>query len=267
MLRLSVLAVSLVIIVGCSSGRRIPSPDAVRLATLHIDHATGIDGRVDIARIARFLKTIDADIVALQGIDRWSDRSEKIDQIVSLADALDRTYAYGRVRLLQTGETGNALLTRYPIIEERHVDADVGAGTAGFMLAVLERRGQAIVIVNTDLGGGENSFRLDATLEQIHQRIESFSALPLIVCGSAPEFTQADLSRFGHASFGPPWRKIMATDTLTPVADSHDHNRGFVLIYRQTLASENITVSSAERVATDASQYQPLIVELRIKTD
>ncbi len=250
----------MIILIGCSSGRRITPPDVLRFATLHIDHGMGSDGRVDVKRISHFLETIDADVVALQGVDRGTVRSETSDQIALLAEALDKTYTYGRVSRLESGETGNAILTRFPIIEERHVESDSHRGLAAFMLVVLERRGQELVIVNTDLGRTGSPLRWDVTLQEIERSTDRFSTAPLIVCGF-------DEKRSENKPFADRWKEIVLADEEKRVSGSRHPKEAFVMITRRSVESGSIQISAAETMVDGAPRFLPLIVEFRIKTD
>ena len=54
------------------------------MATYNIRHAEGMDGRVDLARIAHVIGILKADVIALQELDRGWERSGGVDQVVEL---------------------------------------------------------------------------------------------------------------------------------------------------------------------------------------
>ncbi|MGI8774011.1 MAG: endonuclease/exonuclease/phosphatase family protein [Actinomycetota bacterium] len=54
------------------------------VATFNIRHGLGLDGRVDLARTAGVLRGFGADVVALQEIDRYLDRSGGVDQVAEI---------------------------------------------------------------------------------------------------------------------------------------------------------------------------------------
>jgi endonuclease/exonuclease/phosphatase family metal-dependent hydrolase len=56
----------------------------MRMATYNIRHAEGMDGRVDLARIAHVIGILKADVIALQELDRGWERSGGVDQVVEL---------------------------------------------------------------------------------------------------------------------------------------------------------------------------------------
>lgn len=64
-----------------------PYPAAVaslRVATFNVHHCEGLDGKVDLDRIARVIERTRADLVALQELDRGMSRTGRIDQPAEL---------------------------------------------------------------------------------------------------------------------------------------------------------------------------------------
>ncbi|HEY5615862.1 MAG TPA: endonuclease/exonuclease/phosphatase family protein, partial [Bacteroidota bacterium] len=107
--------------VGCGSRRTLPDVSTLRVLTFNIHHGEGTDGEIDIKRIAKLIQDSRADIVALQEVDRWTERTKKIDIMNELVDLTEMTYAFGKTIDFQGGEYGNGVLTRFPILEERNV--------------------------------------------------------------------------------------------------------------------------------------------------
>jgi endonuclease/exonuclease/phosphatase family metal-dependent hydrolase len=55
------------------------STNTIRVMTYNIHHAEGLDGKIDLQRIADLIKQERADIVALQEVDRGMERTAKRD--------------------------------------------------------------------------------------------------------------------------------------------------------------------------------------------
>jgi endonuclease/exonuclease/phosphatase family metal-dependent hydrolase len=89
--------------------------DTITVATYNIRHGRGMDERVDLARTAAAIRRLDADIVALQEVDRRVQRSGGDDQAAVLGELLDRHSAFGAFFPYQGGEYGMALLSRHPL--------------------------------------------------------------------------------------------------------------------------------------------------------
>ena len=107
-------------LMGCSSmDETHVSPHdttAIRVATYNIKHGRGMDGTIDLERTAETLKSMDADIIALQEVDDRARRSGDIDQASWLADRLGMHAAYGSFMDFQGGRYGLALLSRRPFL-------------------------------------------------------------------------------------------------------------------------------------------------------
>ncbi|MGY1692151.1 endonuclease/exonuclease/phosphatase family protein [Geodermatophilus sp. SYSU D01105] len=134
-------------------------PIRVRLATFNTHHAVGDDGRHDLARLAKVIAAVDADVVCLQEVDRrFGDRSEDVDQALLLSRALDMHLAWGpAIDEPRGGEQtmrrqyGNALLSRRPIRDDA-VHRLPGDGEPRSALRVrVELDGGALWVTTTHL--------------------------------------------------------------------------------------------------------------------
>jgi endonuclease/exonuclease/phosphatase family metal-dependent hydrolase len=88
--------------------------------TYNIRHGEGMDGRVDLERIAEIIRREGADIVALQEVDRGVARTARRDLSGELAALTGMTCVFSNNFHFQGGEYGNALLTRFPVREWRN---------------------------------------------------------------------------------------------------------------------------------------------------
>jgi len=94
----------------------------LNVVSYNIRHGAGMDRRLDLARTATVLKRLNADLVALQEVDKNCTRSEKIDQAAELGNLLTMEHAFGAFMNFQGGEYGLAVLSRFPILKAiRHV--------------------------------------------------------------------------------------------------------------------------------------------------
>ena len=67
-----------VLLVGCSE----PGATRLRVLSYNIHHGEGLDGRIDLERIASVIRASEADLVALQEVDQSTERSGGVDQPV-----------------------------------------------------------------------------------------------------------------------------------------------------------------------------------------
>jgi endonuclease/exonuclease/phosphatase family metal-dependent hydrolase len=68
----------------------------LRVMCFNIHHGVGLDGRLDLERIARVAESQAAEVVGLQEVDRhFSTRSDFVDQARWLADRLSMHVVFG----------------------------------------------------------------------------------------------------------------------------------------------------------------------------
>ncbi len=96
-------------------GAEEPRPDTLRVLSYNIHHGEGVDGKLDLQRIAAVIRSARPDVVALQEIDRLVDRSGSVDQATELARLTGMNFVFGGNIPLQGGHYGNAILSRFPI--------------------------------------------------------------------------------------------------------------------------------------------------------
>lgn len=110
-------------LVGIDRGKRQvvfaepPARGPVRLRVLsyNIHHGEGVDGKLDLERIARVIRGARPDLVALQEVDKGVKRTNGVDQPAELARLTGMEVAFGSNLKLQGGEYGNAVLSRFPL--------------------------------------------------------------------------------------------------------------------------------------------------------
>ena len=85
--------------------------------TYNIHHAEGRDGVIDIERIADVILQADPDLVALQEVDRFVERTGRADQAQQLAELTGMFMTFGFAIRYQGGDFGNAVLSKFPLNE------------------------------------------------------------------------------------------------------------------------------------------------------
>ncbi len=90
-------------------------PQTVRVVSYNIKHGQGMDGNVDLKRIANVLKKLQPDFVGLQEVDLRVGRSAKTNQVNDLAAMLSMHPGFGSFMNYQGGRYGMAILSRYPL--------------------------------------------------------------------------------------------------------------------------------------------------------
>ena len=96
------------------------APASLRVMTWNIHHGRGMDGKVDLERIARVIRDANPDVVALQEVDRGTRRTDRRDLAAELATLCGMDHVFGKNIDYQGGDYGNALLTRLPVVHTQN---------------------------------------------------------------------------------------------------------------------------------------------------
>lgn len=125
-----------------------PAATPFVVATYNIRHAEGVDGRVDLDRIAGAVRTLGADVIALQEVDVGVLRSGKSHQADSLARLLGMEARFGAFMPYEGGEYGLAILSRHPIVGEEVLRLPDGNEPRVALIVEIARSGETVVVAN-----------------------------------------------------------------------------------------------------------------------
>lgn len=180
------LAIGLGIETGCASKpAQSESGASFRVMTYNIHHGEGLDGEVDLKRIARVIRKEKPDLVALQEVDKGTERTWRLDFPAELAALTGMTCVFSNNYSFQGGEYGNAILSRFPIkaVANHHYRMLSIGEQRGLLQAVVDVNGQELVFLNTHLDHRpEDSERL-ASAAELHRVVGQYEGRPIILCG------------------------------------------------------------------------------------
>jgi len=149
----------------------------LRVAAYNIKHGQGMDGEVDLERVADVLRALDADVITLQEMDRGVERTEGVDQATRLGELLGMDAYFGDFMPYQGGHYGMAVLSRLPVVASRNhrlpdgdeprsaLEVRVAVGSGGtevsvvgihFYRTVEERLAQAKALWRPSMEGGRH---------------------------------------------------------------------------------------------------------------
>jgi endonuclease/exonuclease/phosphatase family metal-dependent hydrolase len=228
----------------------------LRVASYNIHECVGGDGRRDPARVATVLREIDADIIGLQEVDARPGATSESMQMQYLAAALGHHAVAGPTLLRANGEFGNALLTRRPVLDVRHVDLTVYRREPRAVLDVdLDIDGAAVRVLVTHLGllPGERRTQVRRLLDLLG---EGRSDL-VILCGDINEwFAVGRPLRWLHARLG----RTATVPTFPAPFPVFALDR--IWVHPQTAVST--LAAHASVTARQASDHLPLLADIRL---
>ncbi|MFK8113506.1 MAG: endonuclease/exonuclease/phosphatase family protein [Rubripirellula sp.] len=165
-------------------------PEVLRVLSYNIHHGQGIDGKLDLNRIAKVIRSVSPDIVALQEVDRNADRSGDADQPAQLAQHTGMQVVFGdNIDLPGRGTTkgryGNALLSKLPIIASSNSPLPVHqeGEQRGLLTATLKWNSQSIDVLATHLDHRSDDSERLASVDQINALLSVPSSTPMLLMG------------------------------------------------------------------------------------
>jgi endonuclease/exonuclease/phosphatase family metal-dependent hydrolase len=127
--------------------------ETLRVVTYNVHRCKGLDGRVRPDRVAKVLKEIDADIVALQEVVCIPGGEPESDQAHYLARELGADFLFGENRRLWGGAYGNVVLSKLPMETVKNHDLSVrGRERRGCLHVDVEWASRVLHVFNVHLG-------------------------------------------------------------------------------------------------------------------
>lgn len=237
-----------------------PAPQRLRVLSYNIHHAEGVDGKLDLERIAGVIRAAKPDLVALQEVDRKARRTDGVDQPAELARLTGMHVAFGRNIPLEGGEYGNAVLSRLPIKSHKnHPLPALGPG---------EKRG--LLAVELELAGGTPLLFLSTHLDHRpaeHERESSAEAINTIVAESPSKLAllAGDLNAIPTSKTLAIFKRSWTVANAEPLATSPGVNPRRQIDYillRPASTWKVIEVKALDEAV--ASDHRPLLATLEL---
>ncbi|NRF91097.1 endonuclease/exonuclease/phosphatase family protein [Paenibacillus frigoriresistens] len=148
--------------------------------TFNIHHGEGLDGRVNIQRIADLIQNAKADVIALQEVDRYRWRSGYVDQAKELAELLGMDMRFAPSLAYTGGQYGNAILSRYPIEDSSYTLLPGNKETRSLLEVKIKVGSEPVRIADTHLGLSKEDRSVQ--LARISEKVANYDD-PLVVAG------------------------------------------------------------------------------------
>jgi len=239
------------------------APPTFRVMSYNIHHGEGLDGKVDLDRIAVLIKKEGADIVALQEVDKGVERTKRRDLPAELAALTGMTCIFSNNYSFQGGEYGNAVLTRFPVKSgtNTHYKMLRPGEQRGILQLKLDVRGHEVMFMNTHIDFREDDSERLLNTETIGQLFTNYAGTPIILCGDFNDVPGSRTYEKLAALFVDSWNVAGTGPGLTIPAESPKKRIDYLWISK----GSPITPLKMWVPESKASDHLPIVAELEFR--
>lgn len=236
--------------------------------TYNIHHGEGVDGNLDLDRIAKVIKEVDADLVALQEVDKGVARTDRRDLPGELAELTGLHAIFANNFNFQGGEYGNAILTRLPIVRwtNTHLTMIRPGEQRGLLQAVLKLPGKGlsreVVLMNTHIDYRRDDAERLSNVAQFKEIVPGYGDLPIILCGDFNDTPGSRVHRAMSERFQDTWVRAAAGNGFTYSSTEPRSRIDYVWI--DSSSRRFLKPVKGRVVQTRASDHLPLVVEFEL---
>jgi endonuclease/exonuclease/phosphatase family metal-dependent hydrolase len=241
-----------------------PEPRAIlTLATYNIRSGFGADDAFDLRRTARVIVATDADVIALQEVNRGNALNGFTDSIIALGDLLRLAgYRYSTFGPAADPTHGNAIFSRYPIVASENAHFTAAEHEPRAVLAARVRiGGRRIAVYATQLTDvGEST---PERLAQVSELLDVMAgeSLPQVILGDLNARPESEELRRLNAAYADGYMSAGgAAPGNTYPANQPDRRIDYVLIGPGLRPLEGSTPA-----AELASDHLPVVVRVAVE--
>lgn len=260
---------------SCGESGTIPDPvedvedaEVLRFMSynIHIANPPSLpEGVVDIEAIARVINAVEPDFVALQEVDRFTDRSgRELDQAKAIAELTGMKHVFVKALNRSNGEYGLAILTKFDIEETKTFSLPINQGTGAELRALGIVRvklddGSDFVFGTTHLDHLQDSNRELQTREAL-RNLTDYQQYPIVLGGDFNMNQSNAVWDIWKTAFRVPCTNCPSTHRATNPTTAIDF-----IILNQTADTRFSVKSYRTYPETYASDHLPVVVELSNK--
>lgn len=259
----SIIAMVATLCCSCAPLMKSAAPTTLRVMTYNIHHGEGLDGKLDLSRIAELINRERADIVALQEVDKGVRRTAGRDIPAELASLTGLTAVFSNNFPFQGGEYGNAVLTRFPIKRwNNHHYKMLRAGEQrGVLKLTLDVHGREVVLMNTHIDYRSDDAERWQNIGEIESLAAAHGDAPLILCGDFNDTPGSRVHQRLSETFTDSWATVGVGDGFGFPADKPVKRIDYIWVCK----TGSLKPINAWLTPSDASDHLPLIVEFELR--
>lgn len=257
----AVCLLSLSLLCGCATDT--PTPATIRVMTYNIHHGEGLDGKVDLLRIAQLIKEQGADIVGLQEVDKGVERTQRRDLPAELAALTGMTCVFSNNYHHQGGEYGNAVLTKFPVKRTANLHYKMlrPGEQRGILQLVLEVRGREVVFMNTHIDYRPDDSERWSNTEEIESLAQKYRGKSMIMTGDFNDTPESRVCRRITGTFDDIWALVGQGEGWTIPAAAPRKRIDYLWISKD----KALVPLKAWVPQSTASDHLPVVAEFQFK--
>ena len=255
------LLLLLLVLLGVSC-QQTPEPKAkvpLRVLTYNIHHGRGLDGEVDLERIAEVIRTANADLVALQEVDRGTRRTSGLDIAKELGRLTNMQFVFAKNIDFQGGEYGNAILSRYQIQDSsnQHYRMIREGEQRGMLRATIRLADRKIVFASTHLDHRSDPTERISNVDEIKEFLSQQKS-PVILAGDFNDRPDGAVHQELTKVFIDVWESAGLGDSHTFSSDNPRSRIDYIFLSPKS----EWDVRNASVIESQASDHLPLLAEI-----
>jgi hypothetical protein len=178
---------------GCSSsqdvGDKTPEPyDTLTVGSLNIANLGRRIETNDVARLARIVREENLHVLSIAGITRYPQLRTRVDIVDEIASRIDMYSGFGESATISGRQTGNAVLSVYPIRSQRTTEYR-GLQTKSFesaFQAMVDCGLRDVMVVSTHLPEHPTNAEVAACVNTLASLRLEYSNYSMIIAGNLP---------------------------------------------------------------------------------
>jgi len=242
----------------------------ITVISYNIHHGEGLDGKVDIKRIADLIISNKADLVALQEVDRFVERTAKIDIIDSLAKLTQMNYSFYKNITYQGGDYGNAILSKFPILSDTNLHYTMlrEGEQRGLLQAKLLVNSDTLIFMNTHIDYREDDSERVMNVDEITKLVSGINRYPIILCGDFNDTPESRTISKVRELFTDVFNKLNLDTAMTYPSEKPVKKIDYIFT-RDKLIDQRIPLTlehvCAKVIQSGASDHLPIMAKFILK--
>jgi endonuclease/exonuclease/phosphatase family metal-dependent hydrolase len=230
-----------------------------RVMTYNIHHGEGLDGKLDLERIATVITNAGADLVGLQEVDRGVTRTQRRDLPAELAKLTGMAVVFSNNYSFQGGEYGNAVLSRFPVLSatNTHYRMVRPGEQRGLLQATVQVAGRPLIFAVTHIDHRADDTERLTNVVEIHGLFPAPNSLPVLLCGDFNDTPGSRTQIRLKERFMDAWEAVGQGTGFTHPSDQPRKRIDYQWISR----GAPLRPTKAWIPATTASDHAPLVIE------